>query len=94
MIRPLAPETDAIACDAIIGSLPEWFGMEEGVAEFAAAVRSRPVSARRRMARWLASWRWHGRIRRPAFYLAMGSVPVVELDLYPDNPIRPLAFPL
>ncbi len=42
MIRPLAPETDAIACDAIIASLPGWFGLEEGIAECAAAVRSQP----------------------------------------------------
>ena len=27
------------ACDAIIGGLPEWFGMDEGIAECAAAVR-------------------------------------------------------
>ena len=29
-----------------------------------------------------------------AFYLALGFVPVVELDLYPDNPIQLLALPL
>ncbi len=29
-----------------------------------------------------------------AFYLAMGFVPVVELDLYPDNPIQLLALSL
>ncbi|MFI5048848.1 MAG: GNAT family N-acetyltransferase [Gaiellales bacterium] len=38
MIRPLAAD-DADACDAIIGGLPEWFGMDEGIAECAAAVR-------------------------------------------------------
>ena len=38
MIRPLAAD-DAEACDAIIGGLPEWFGMDEGIAECAAAVR-------------------------------------------------------
>ena len=31
----------------------------------------------------------------PAFYLAMGFVPVVELDYHdPDNPIQLLALPL
>ena len=29
-----------------------------------------------------------------AFYLAMGFVPVVELDLHPDNPIQLMALPL
>jgi ribosomal protein S18 acetylase RimI-like enzyme len=38
MIRPLAAD-DADVCDAIIGGLPEWFGMDEGIAECAAAVR-------------------------------------------------------
>ena len=39
VIRPLAAG-DAEACDAIIAGLPEWFGMDEGIAECAAAVRS------------------------------------------------------
>lgn len=38
-IRPLAP-ADAPACDAIILSLPEFFGHEGGRADCAAAVRS------------------------------------------------------
>ena len=38
MIRPLAAD-DAQACDAIIAGLPEWFGLDEGIAECAAAVR-------------------------------------------------------
>lgn len=38
MIRPLAAD-DAEACDAIIAGLPEWFGLDEGIAECAAAVR-------------------------------------------------------
>ena len=42
MIRELAPVTDAVACDAIIASLPAWFGLEEGIVECAAAVRSQP----------------------------------------------------
>lgn len=33
---------DAPACDAIIASLPDWFGMDEGIRECAAAVRSEP----------------------------------------------------
>jgi ribosomal protein S18 acetylase RimI-like enzyme len=39
MIRPLAA-SDAEACDAIIAGLPEWFGLDEGIAQCAAAVRS------------------------------------------------------
>ena len=151
MIRPLAPETDAVACDAIIASLPAWFGLEEGIVECAAAVRSEPglvaeldgsVVGFLTLARpypttpeisWLAV---HARDRRRgigralidavidrcradgdrillvktlsdredpgpeyaetrAFYLAMGFVPVVELDYHdPDNPIQLLALPL
>jgi ribosomal protein S18 acetylase RimI-like enzyme len=33
---------DASACDAIIASLPDWFGMDEGIRECAAAVRTEP----------------------------------------------------
>jgi GNAT superfamily N-acetyltransferase len=32
--------TDAERCDAIIASLPEWFGLQEGIDECARAVRS------------------------------------------------------
>jgi ribosomal protein S18 acetylase RimI-like enzyme len=39
VIRPLTPG-DAAACDAIIAGLPEWFELEEGIAECAAAVRT------------------------------------------------------
>lgn len=39
MIRPLAAG-DAEACDAIIAGLPEWFELEEGIAECASAVRT------------------------------------------------------
>ena len=39
MIRPLAP-ADAEQCDAVIRSLPDWFGNDQGIAEAAAAVRS------------------------------------------------------
>jgi len=150
VIRPLDPDGDAFACDAIIASLPDWFGMDEGVRECAAAVRSQPglvadvdgrVAGFLTLARpypgtpeisWLAV---HGRDRRRgigralilavsaqlratgarlvlvktlsdrtdpgpeyaqtrAFYLAMGFVPVAELDLYPENPIQLLALPL
>ena len=42
VIRALDPDVDAIACDAIIASLPDWFGLEEGIRECAAAVRSQP----------------------------------------------------
>lgn len=38
-VRDLSLE-DAEACDAIVASLPEWFGMEEGIRECATAVRS------------------------------------------------------
>jgi GNAT superfamily N-acetyltransferase len=41
VIRPLELR-DAEACDEIIASLPAWFGMEEGVRDCAAAVRSQP----------------------------------------------------
>ena len=39
MIRALEP-TDAEQCDAVIRSLPQWFGNDEGIAEAAAAVRA------------------------------------------------------
>jgi GNAT superfamily N-acetyltransferase len=150
VIRQLDADRDAVACDAIIASLPDWFGMEEGIRECAAAVRSHPgliaevdgaVAGFLTLTRpypptpeisWLAV---HARERRRgigkalieavsdqlraqgdrlvlvktlsdrtdpgpeyaetrAFYLAMGFVPVVELDLYPDNPIQLLALPL
>lgn len=39
-IRPLDHERDAEACDGIIASLPEWFGLEEGIRACAHAVRS------------------------------------------------------
>ena len=150
VIRTLDAETDAVACDAIVASLPEWFGMDEGIRECAEAVRTQPglvaevgdaVAGFLTLARpyprtpeisWLAV---HARERRRgigralidavgdqlrahgdrlllvktlsdrtdpgpeyaetrAFYLAMGFVPVAELDLYPDNPIQLLALPL
>jgi len=40
-VRPLEL-ADAPACDSIIASLPDWFGMDEGIRECAAAVRSEP----------------------------------------------------
>jgi GNAT superfamily N-acetyltransferase len=141
---------DGAACDAIVASLPDWFGMEEGLRECAAAVRTQPglvaevdgeVTGFLTLARpyprtpeisWLAV---HARDRRRgigkalivaasdqlrargdrlvlvktlsdrtypgpeyaetrAFYLAMGFLPVAELDLYPENPIQLLALPL
>ncbi len=39
VIRAIAP-ADAAACDAIVASLPDWFGDETGIRECAAAVRS------------------------------------------------------
>jgi ribosomal protein S18 acetylase RimI-like enzyme len=33
---------DAPACDAIIASLPDWFGVQDGIDACAAAVRSQP----------------------------------------------------
>jgi N-acetylglutamate synthase-like GNAT family acetyltransferase len=39
LIRPLDP-ADAPACDAIIESLPDWFGLQEGIDECAEAVRT------------------------------------------------------
>jgi N-acetylglutamate synthase-like GNAT family acetyltransferase len=38
-VRPLALE-DAPACDGIIASLPDWFGLQEGIDECAHAVRT------------------------------------------------------
>ena len=149
MIRPLDP-SDGAACDAIIASLPDWFGLEEGIRECAEAVRTQPglvaevdgyVAGFLTIARpyprtpeisWLAV---HARVRRQgigqalivalndqlrtagdrlvlvrtlsdrsdpgpeyaetrAFYLAMGFVPVVEVDFDPVNPIQLLALPL
>lgn len=40
MIRELEPR-DAEGCDSIVGGLPAWFGDEVGIAECAAAVRSK-----------------------------------------------------
>lgn len=40
-IRPLDP-IDAPECDAIIASLPDWFGLQEGIDECAEAVRTQP----------------------------------------------------
>jgi GNAT superfamily N-acetyltransferase len=37
-VRDLGPE-DAARCDAIVASLPEWFGLEEGIREASDAVR-------------------------------------------------------
>jgi ribosomal protein S18 acetylase RimI-like enzyme len=39
MIRALV-EADAVRCDAIVRSLPDWFGNDAGIAECAAAVRA------------------------------------------------------
>jgi ribosomal protein S18 acetylase RimI-like enzyme len=39
MIRPLGA-ADAEQCDAVIRSLPDWFGNDQGIAEAAAAVRA------------------------------------------------------
>jgi GNAT superfamily N-acetyltransferase len=41
VIRPLGPR-DGAACDGIVASLPDWFGLEEGVRECAEAVRTQP----------------------------------------------------
>jgi ribosomal protein S18 acetylase RimI-like enzyme len=41
MIRALVP-ADAVRCDEIIASLPDWFGNDEGIAECAEAVRTQP----------------------------------------------------
>ena len=38
MIRPLGP-ADAAACDAIVASLPDWFGLAEGIRQAAEIVR-------------------------------------------------------
>jgi ribosomal protein S18 acetylase RimI-like enzyme len=40
-VRALRIE-DAPACDAIIASLPDWFGLDEGIRECAVAVRTQP----------------------------------------------------
>lgn len=153
MIRALDPLNDATACDEIVASLPDWFGLDEGIRDCAEAVRTQPglvaevdgvVSGFLTIAHpyprtpeisWLAV---HARHRRRgigralimalndqlrthgdrlvlvktvsdrtdpgpeyaetrAFYLAMGFVPVTELDLDPpdpENPIQLLALPL
>ena len=41
-IRALTPDLDAQACDAIVASLPGWFGLEEGIREAADLVRTTP----------------------------------------------------
>jgi GNAT superfamily N-acetyltransferase len=41
VIRPLTAG-DAAACDGIVASLPDWFGLEEGIRECAEAVRRQP----------------------------------------------------
>ena len=40
-VRPLVLD-DAPACDAIIASLPDWFGLQEGIDECARCVRTQP----------------------------------------------------
>ncbi|MEP6758922.1 MAG: GNAT family N-acetyltransferase [Actinomycetota bacterium] len=40
-VRPLRP-ADASICDAIVASLPDWFGNEDGIRECAALVRETP----------------------------------------------------
>jgi rhodanese-related sulfurtransferase/GNAT superfamily N-acetyltransferase len=40
-VRPLTP-ADAERCDAILASLPDWFGNEQGIRECADAVRTQP----------------------------------------------------
>ena len=40
-VRSLHPD-DAAACDAIIASLPDWFGDQNGIRDCAAAVRAEP----------------------------------------------------
>ena len=40
-IRPLGPE-DAATCEAIVASLPDWFGNDDGLRECAALVRETP----------------------------------------------------
>jgi GNAT superfamily N-acetyltransferase len=151
VIRPLDQRNDGPACDAIVASLPDWFGLDEGIRECAAAVRTQPglvaetdglVAGFLTVARpyprtpeisWLAV---HAKQRRRgigkaliaavsdqlrahgdrlvlvktlsdrtdpgaeyaetrAFYVAMGFVPVAELELHdPVNPIQLLALPL
>jgi len=39
-VRPLDNERDPAACDAVIASLPDWFGVDEGIRQCAAAVRT------------------------------------------------------
>ena len=41
VIRPLDPY-DGAACDAIVASLSDWFGLEDGIRECASAVRTQP----------------------------------------------------
>jgi GNAT superfamily N-acetyltransferase len=41
-IVELEPATHAEACDAIIRGLPDWFGVPDGIAECALAVRTTP----------------------------------------------------
>jgi ribosomal protein S18 acetylase RimI-like enzyme len=151
MIRALDHAADAEACDAIVATLPEWFGLEEGIRACAAAVRSRPGLVAEDGGRvlgfltldrpypdtpeitWLAVHADHRRrglgrelldalrlqlgaggdrlllvktlsdrsdpgpeyAQTRAFYLAMGFLPVAELDLYgPENPIQLMALPL
>ena len=153
MIRPLDPVNDGAACDAIVASLSDWFGLEDGIRECASAVRTQPglvaevageVAGFLTLARpyprtpeisWLAvdarerrrgigralivalshQLRTHGDrlllvktlsdrtdpgpeyAETRAFYLAMGFVPVAELDLDPpdpENPIQLLAMTL
>ena len=43
-VRPLEPR-DAAACDAIVVSLPEWFGMQEGIDDCAiGAITGRSIA--------------------------------------------------
>jgi GNAT superfamily N-acetyltransferase len=149
-IRALAPN-DAPGCDAIIASLPAWFGVQEGIDECARAVRSQPglvaetdgwvvgflttvdAEPNVREITWMAvdADQRHTGIGRAllaalresakadgvtrldvktlsdredpgpeyaqtrAFYVAMGFVPVAELDIWgPENPAQLLSLEL
>jgi len=62
MIRPLDNAADAEACDAIIASLPDWFGLEQGILDCAAAVRTQDglVATDQDVVRAFCTWTGEG----------------------------------
>ncbi len=74
MIRALRSDTDAGVCDAIIASLPEWFGLDEGIRECAKAVRTQEGLVCERSDRGLVGFLTYERISPPTVEITWFAV--------------------